>query len=78
MDSAAEARRAVAAITHRSEHDITPSMRLSEDLGIRSANRVEIAAMLEESLGVVLTDRDVLGARTVADLAAALQEATPR
>lgn len=47
---------------------ITATTRLAEDLRIKSANRMEILARLEDELGVVLTVSDVLRARTIADL----------
>lgn len=53
----------------RAPTEITSSTRLAEDLRIKSANRMEILARLEDELGVVLTVSDVLRAKTIGDLA---------
>ena len=58
----------VARMTGRDVGSITPTTRLAEDLGIRSLDRIELLALLEERLGVTLSDRDVMLAKTVGDL----------
>ena len=55
-------------ISGREHAEITASTRLAEDLRIKSANRMEILARLEDELGVVLTVSDVLRAKTIGDL----------
>jgi acyl carrier protein len=60
----------VARMTGRDVGAITPTTRLAEDLGIRSLDRIELLALLEERLGVTLSDREVMLAKTVADLTA--------
>jgi acyl carrier protein len=58
----------VARMTGRDVGGITPTTRLAEDLGIRSLDRIELLALLEERLGVTLSDREVMLAKTVGDL----------
>jgi acyl carrier protein len=48
--------------------EITTSTRLAEDLRIKSVNRIEIAARLEDELGIVLTVSDVLRVKTIGEL----------
>jgi len=60
----------LARLTNREVGSITPTTRLAEDLGVRSLDRIELLALLEERLGVTLADREVMLAKTVADLAA--------
>lgn len=60
----------VAQMAGREAGSITPATRLAEDLGIRSIDRIELMAILEERLGIALSDRDVMLAKTVSDLVA--------
>jgi acyl carrier protein len=60
----------VARMTGRDVGAITPTTRLAEDLGIRSLDRIELLALLEERLGATLSDREVMLAKTVGDLTA--------
>ena len=60
--------RMVADMSGRDPADITPNTRLTEDLGIKSANRMEIVARLEDEIGVQLSVSDVLRAKTIDDL----------
>jgi acyl carrier protein len=60
----------IARMTGKDAGGIAPTTRLAEDLGIRSLDRIELLALLEERLGVTLSDRDVMLAKTVADLTA--------
>jgi acyl carrier protein len=66
-------RESVLALSKRAPPDITPSTRLSEDLGLRSMHRVELAVMLEGKLGRAVNDMTVMRARTVGDLARSLE-----
>jgi acyl carrier protein len=60
----------VAGMTGRDAGTITPATRLAEDLGIRSLDRIELLALLEERLGRTLSDREFMLAKTIADVAA--------
>jgi acyl carrier protein len=64
-------RATVARIAHLPVERVSDASRLSEDLGIRSLDRLELAVSLETRLGVKLSDASVMKARTVADLRAA-------
>ncbi len=58
----------VARVSKRPLSEIAPKSRLTEDLGIRSLQRVELAIMLEQKLGREVPDALVMVAKTVADL----------
>jgi long-chain acyl-CoA synthetase len=47
------------------------------DLGLDSLGRVELAALIEEQLGAVVSDEVVAAAATVGDLLAAMEEGVP-
>jgi acyl carrier protein len=64
----------LARMTNRDVGSITPTTRLAEDLGVRSLDRIELLALLEERLGVTLSDREVMLAKTVADLTVIVEQ----
>lgn len=55
------------------EQDVTEGARLKEDLGANSLTLVELAMALEERLGRELSEKDVAGVATVADLCAVVE-----
>lgn len=59
---------AVARISRRDRAGLGDGTRLAEDLGIRSIQRIELAAVLEDAAGKDLGPTAVLKARTVGDL----------
>ncbi len=65
-------RQAIAEVTGKPLDGVTNPTRLSEDLGLRSLQRVELAVILEDRLKVKVPDRTVMNARTVGDLEAAI------
>lgn len=74
--STAEAvRQSIAEVAKRPLEDVQPEAKLMDDLGIRSFSRVELAVVLEERLGVSLTDAQVMRFSTVADVIAAVGKA---
>ena len=72
MDRADKIRSAVATIAHVSVDKVGDASRITEDLGIRSVQRVELAALLEVELGTAVSDATVGRAKTVQDLVSAL------
>jgi len=70
-------RLAIAQIAKRPPSEIQPAQRLTEDLGIRSLARVELAVLLEEKLGRSVPDQTVMIAKTVADLESRLAAPPP-
>jgi acyl carrier protein len=48
--------------------DLVPETRLAEDLGIKSLSRIEIAAMIEDELGVALSNFDIRRPKSVGDV----------
>jgi acyl carrier protein len=57
---------------------VTPGMRLIEDLHAESLDFVQVADAIERTLGVVVMDSALFAIVTVADLAAAVAEARAR
>lgn len=72
MDRAEQIRSAVATIAHVPLGRVADASRITEDLGIRAVQRVELAALLEVQLGTSVSDAAVTRARTVQDLVSAL------
>jgi len=65
-------REAVASIAHVPVGQVAEGTRITEDLGIRSVQRVELAVLLEAELGKAVADTTVNRAKTVRDLFDAL------
>jgi acyl carrier protein len=42
-----------------------PELKLAEDLGMKSVSRIELAALLEERLGVVLGNFEIRKPKTI-------------
>ena len=61
---------ALARMTGREVRSLTPTTRIAEDLGMRPLDRIDLLSLLEDRLGVTLSDREVMLAKTVGDLAA--------
>ncbi|MFZ5439355.1 MAG: acyl carrier protein [Myxococcota bacterium] len=68
MSTQTDIRTAVAEVSKRPLLSITSSSRLTEDLGIRSIQRVELAVLLGEKLGREVRDEQVMVSKTVGDL----------
>lgn len=62
--------RLVAGITKRNPVDLGPETRLAEDLMLKSINRIELSALLEDELEVPITSFDILKPRTIGDIVA--------
>lgn len=73
MDDGKEIRRAVAEIAKVTPDKIASTTRLTEDLGIRSLQRVELAVLLEEKLKRPVSDQTVMVVKTVGDLESRLE-----
>lgn len=59
----------VAEMTKRDAGELTPDTRLAEDLMLKSINRIELAALLEDQLNVAISNFDILRPRTINDIA---------
>ena len=57
-----------AAVMHLPLETVKPASRLIEDLGANSLDLTDIAMRLEDELGLVLTEAELLQARTPDDL----------
>ncbi len=75
-DVSDQVNQAVARVAKRDAGTIEGTARLAEDLGVRSLNRIELAAILEDAMGITLEDVDVLRAKTVDDLVAVVESST--
>jgi acyl carrier protein len=58
----------VAKMAKRNVGELTLDTRLAEDLMLKSINRVELAAILEDLLDVPITNFDILKPRTIHDI----------
>jgi acyl carrier protein len=72
MSDQEKIREAVASIAHVPVSGVEEGSRITEDLGLRSIQRVELAALLESELGKRVEDVTVNRAKTVRDLFDAL------
>lgn len=72
MSAPGDVRAVIAGLARRPVADVAATSRLTEDLGIRSLERVELAVLLEEKLSRRVPDQWVMTARTVGDLEARL------
>lgn len=55
---------------------VTDSARLAEDLGITSLDRFELLMALEEEFGIEISDQDLEGVKTVADVVGCIERKT--
>ncbi len=58
----------VAKIAKRDPQDLSPGHKLAEDLNLKSVSRIEVAALLEDRLRVEITNFEIRGPKTVAEL----------
>ena len=58
----------VADKSKRPAASINTATRLAEDLGLRSLQRIELAVLLEQKLGMPVSDDVVMTAKTIGDL----------
>ena len=58
----------VAKVAKREPADIVPELRLAEDLGVKSIGRVELAALIEDTLGVVIGNFEIRKPKTVGEI----------
>ena len=72
MNNTEKIREAVASLAHVPVERVEDTSRITEDLGLRSVQRVELAALLEAELGKRVDDATVSRAKTVGDLVSAL------
>lgn len=65
--------RIIADVAQRDPSEITDTTRLAEDLRIKSANRIEMAVLVTDTVGVELPTFDALKAKTVGDVISAVE-----
>lgn len=70
IDTATSLSALVAKVAKRDPAGISPELRLAEDLGVKSIGRVELAALIEDRLGVVIGNFEIRRPKTVADVIA--------
>ena len=54
--------------TKRSPGELSMETRLAEDLMLKSVNRIELAAILEDRFGITISNFDILKPRTLGNL----------
>lgn len=60
--------KAVAMMVKLNANELTVDTRLAEDLILKSINRIELAAILEDQLNITITNFDILKPRTINDI----------
>lgn len=60
--------RTVAEMAKRDPGELTVETKLAEDLMLKSINRIELAALLEDELNITITNFDILKPRTINDI----------
>ncbi|MCB2187861.1 MAG: acyl carrier protein [Deltaproteobacteria bacterium] len=71
--AAAVVQEIVARIAKREPGELGPDTRLAEDLGLKSVSRIELAALLEDRLGVEISNFDIRKPGTVGEVVALVQ-----
>jgi long-chain acyl-CoA synthetase len=70
IDTAASLLALVAKVAKRDPEGISLSLRLAEDLGVKSIGRVELAALIEDQLGVSINNFEIRRPKTIGDVVA--------
>jgi acyl carrier protein len=55
----------IAKITKRDLAEVLPELKLAEDLGMKSVSRIELAALLEDRLGITVDNFEIRKPKTV-------------
>ena len=63
----------VAKVAKREPADISADLRLAEDLGVKSIGRVELAALIEDTLGINLGNFEIRKPKTVGEVIALVE-----
>ncbi len=70
IDTATSLLALVAKVAKRDPEGISLSLRLAEDLGVKSIGRVELAALIEDQLGVSVNNFEIRRPKTISDVVA--------
>jgi len=58
----------IAKITKKDAVELNPELKLAEDLGMKSVSRIELAALLEDRLGVMIDNFEIRKPKTIAQV----------
>lgn len=58
----------IAKIAKKEAADMGPELKLAEDLGMKSVSRIELAALLEDRLGVLIDNFEIRKPKTIGDV----------
>jgi acyl carrier protein len=58
----------VALVAKRDPQELNGEMKIAEDLGLKSMSRIELAALLEENLGIQINNFEIRMPKTINDL----------
>jgi acyl carrier protein len=58
----------IAKIAKKDPADLGPDLKLAEDLGMKSVSRIELAALLEDRLGVEIDNFEIRKPKTIGDV----------
>lgn len=60
----------IAKIAKKEAADLRPELKLAEDLGMKSVSRIELAALLEDRLGVEIDNFEIRKPKTIGEVVA--------
>lgn len=58
----------IAKITKKDARELGSEFKLAEDLGMKSVSRIELAALLEDRLGVIIDNFEIRKPKTIAQV----------
>ena len=58
----------IAKIAKKEGADMGPELKLAEDLGMKSVSRIELAALLEDRLGVLIDNFEIRKPKTIGEV----------
>ena len=58
----------IAKIAKKDPADMGPELKLAEDLGMKSVSRIELAALLEDRLGVLIDNFEIRKPKTIGEV----------
>ena len=58
----------IAKIAKKEAADMGPELKLAEDLGMKSVSRIELAALLEDRLGVLIDNFEIRKPKTIGEV----------
>lgn len=67
-DTARVVHEIIAKIAKKKTADLRPELKLAEDLRMKSVSRIELAALLEDRLGILMDNFEIRKPKTIGDV----------